>query len=423
MASVVIPRDRLVSINIPKKFIHSHKSLILVAVSTNGVRSCGDYHTIIVDRNGSTYGFGDNEFGQLGLGDRANRIMPVKFLKYVLRLCGGLHTILYNDDAHSSAFGCGYNLNGQLGLGDADNRLTPTLINGSWINVSCGGSHSVLIDTNGDAHSSGLASSGQLGLLTDDQAPHLTFTELANVKTGRLEVTEGASFNELLVTEDLNVTGNSTLDSLNVSGNSTINGTLTATNRMTCKTQILIGQDSTVSQYSTNPGSLFNLRYEESGDLRRLYFVSGSNMRLEYNRGSSHYVAIHASSYQGVSDDRLKINEKLISDVSCLFKLRPQVYDKMSKLDGNVEDARFEPGLIAQEIWYDCPELRHLVHVGAGGTPADDIKTSDDPTVDPDYSSWVLSRLRSTILALSHISFVGSKNIMKKISLKARRNA
>jgi hypothetical protein len=89
------------------------------------------------------------------------------------------------------------------------------------------------------------------------------------------------------------------------------------------------------------------------------------------------------------SDDRLKLNEKVITDANIsLSKLRPQVYDKLTELDGNVEDAMFESGLIAQEIWYDCPELRHLVHVGEGGSPAEAIATSDDPTVDPDYSSW-----------------------------------
>jgi hypothetical protein len=89
------------------------------------------------------------------------------------------------------------------------------------------------------------------------------------------------------------------------------------------------------------------------------------------------------------SDDRLKMNEKNISNASPLLaKLRPQVYDKLSALDGNVEDAQFEAGLIAQEIWYDCPELRHLVKVGEGGSPADAVETSSDPSVDPDYSSW-----------------------------------
>ena len=54
-----------------------------------------------------------------------------------------------------------------------------------------------------------------------------------------------------------------------------------------------------------------------------------------------------------------------------------------------------ERGLIAQEIYYDAPELRHLVHKGKpdideeGNTiPLPEIPTSIDPQQDPDYSSW-----------------------------------
>ena len=46
-----------------------------------------------------------------------------------------------------------------------------------------------------------------------------------------------------------------------------------------------------------------------------------------------------------------------------------------------------ESGLIAQEVYYDCPELRHLVHRN-GEEPLPEIPTSVDPKSDPDYSSW-----------------------------------
>ena len=54
-----------------------------------------------------------------------------------------------------------------------------------------------------------------------------------------------------------------------------------------------------------------------------------------------------------------------------------------------------ESGLIAQEISYDAPGLRHLVHRGKPGLdeegnsiPLPEIPTSIDPQQDPDYSSW-----------------------------------
>ena len=54
-----------------------------------------------------------------------------------------------------------------------------------------------------------------------------------------------------------------------------------------------------------------------------------------------------------------------------------------------------ENGLIAQELYYDAPELRHLVHKGKPETdeegsyiPLPEILTAIDPSQDPDYSSW-----------------------------------
>ena len=62
------------------------------------------------------------------------------------------------------------------------------------------------------------------------------------------------------------------------------------------------------------------------------------------------------------SDDRLKDNEERIEDaLETLDKLKPTKY----KINGNVET-----GFIAQDIWYDAPELRH------------NIKTYKDSIVD-----------------------------------------
>ena len=48
-----------------------------------------------------------------------------------------------------------------------------------------------------------------------------------------------------------------------------------------------------------------------------------------------------------------------------------------------------ESGLITQDVWYDAPELRHLVHLGEGAEPGEDKPVTDnDPTIDPDYTSW-----------------------------------
>ena len=51
--------------------------------------------------------------------------------------------------------------------------------------------------------------------------------------------------------------------------------------------------------------------------------------------------------------------------------------------------------MTAQYIYYDAPDLKHLVHRGkpeldeeGNSIPLPEIPTSIDPQQDPDYSSW-----------------------------------
>ena len=114
-------------------------------------------------------------------------------------------------------------------------------------------------------------------------------------------------------------------------------------------------------------------------------FVTSENVHLVI--GGSNSLFYGTGYYNSPSDDRLKTDEKLITDASCLLKLRPQIYNKYEKLDHS-DTSHVESGIIAQEIWYDCPELRHLVHPGREASPDGGILTSVIPSEDPDYSSW-----------------------------------
>ena len=93
----------------------------------------------------------------------------------------------------------------------------------------------------------------------------------------------------------------------------------------------------------------------------------------------------------------LKKNEELVENAcETLSKLRPQLYDKKPDMENDDPTTWYkESGLIAQEIYYDAPELRHLVHGGkpeldeeCNSIPLPEIPTSIDPSQDPDYSSW-----------------------------------
>ena len=96
----------------------------------------------------------------------------------------------------------------------------------------------------------------------------------------------------------------------------------------------------------------------------------------------------------GYSDDRLKYDEKFITGaIKSIFKLRPQEYLKKPKLipdPNHDEEWIHESGLMAQEVYYSAPELRHLVRVAETAGDIDTLTPapSDDPSQDPDYSVW-----------------------------------
>ena len=105
------------------------------------------------------------------------------------------------------------------------------------------------------------------------------------------------------------------------------------------------------------------------------------------------FLNVYGEIQKNTSDDRLKHNEKFITGaVKSLFKLRPQEYLKRQKLD--VADPEqswiYEAGLMAQEVYYSAPELRHIVQIPpeAGDIDSYTPPPSDDPTQDPDYSVW-----------------------------------
>jgi hypothetical protein len=90
------------------------------------------------------------------------------------------------------------------------------------------------------------------------------------------------------------------------------------------------------------------------------------------------------------SDDRIKTNERYITNATqTLLKLKPQIYDKGPNLGSTCSGTRVESGLIAQDVYYDTPELRHLVgYHDDAEIPDEKPYVDDDPQKDPDYSMW-----------------------------------
>jgi len=93
------------------------------------------------------------------------------------------------------------------------------------------------------------------------------------------------------------------------------------------------------------------------------------------------------------SDDRRKINEQHITNaMETINKLSPQIYTKLNDLVQNGgTSVKTESGLIAQEIYYNAPELRHLVTIqdenGNKLTPQEYDLSGNDIQNDPDYTA------------------------------------
>jgi len=116
-------------------------------------------------------------------------------------------------------------------------------------------------------------------------------------------------------------------------------------------------------------------------------FTGSRDFYLNYYSGASVKLTGHV---YVTSDDRIKTEERYIENATeTLLKLKPQIYLKGPNIGSTSNVSRIESGLIAQDVYYDAPELRHLVSLADDAEPTETKPyTDDDPQNDPDYSSW-----------------------------------
>ena len=115
----------------------------------------GAYHSFFIDTSSNLWGFGNNKYAQLGLGDKRERNLPenMQNSSQIISVCaGGSHSIFI--DLHGDVFTCGNNECGQLGLGNSTNRNIPTKIKNlsQIISISAGDNHSMFLDINGTVY-------------------------------------------------------------------------------------------------------------------------------------------------------------------------------------------------------------------------------------------------------------------------------
>eukprot|EP01083_Nonionella_stella_P005829 16831_1 len=159
------------------KGVRAEPTLCATLMKSNITKiSCYFAHSLCIDVNGCAYSWGDNEFGQLGLGDCENRntpqildaLTPYNALSAVV---GRAHSLILTDEGN--VWSCGKSVYGTLGYVSKDNVLSPkrieTLNNEHIVHISCGWDHSCLISKDGKLFTFGNNEYGQCGVGKDNK--------------------------------------------------------------------------------------------------------------------------------------------------------------------------------------------------------------------------------------------------------------
>jgi alpha-tubulin suppressor-like RCC1 family protein len=139
--------------------------------------AAGDAHSMVLLDNGEIWSWGDNSFGQLGLGGIVSSMIPAQVLQengnpltnIVAIAAGDFHSLALSDDGYIWAFG--NNQDGQLGNGSTVNLSKPAKVqhpeNGKPLSeiiyITAGSSHSLAIQNNDVIWAWGDNKFGQLG--------------------------------------------------------------------------------------------------------------------------------------------------------------------------------------------------------------------------------------------------------------------
>jgi alpha-tubulin suppressor-like RCC1 family protein len=185
--------------------------------------SCGSgsAHTIVLMTDGTVYGCGLNTSGQLGIGNTTNQrsLVPMtnttgKEVKSVS--CGGAYTIVVMTDG--TVYGCGSNDYGQLGITDNTvNQSSLTLMTSMPANktakyVSCGGAYTIVVmneNQNNSVYGCGRNSTGQLGIGSYNYTPNSSLVPITSMPANKTakSVSCGTDFTIIIMNEDNSVYG------------------------------------------------------------------------------------------------------------------------------------------------------------------------------------------------------------------------
>ncbi|KAK9398704.1 putative E3 ubiquitin-protein ligase HERC3 [Crotalus adamanteus] len=161
--------------------------------------SCGNWHCLALAADGQFFAWGQNNYGQLGLGkefpsqNTPQRVRSLDGIPLCQVAAGGAHSFALS--LSGAVFGWGKNTSGQLGLSDEKDRECPChvklLRTQKVVYISCGNEHTAVLTKSGGVFTFGAGSCGQLGhdSLNDEVNPRrvleLMGSEVSQVACGR----------------------------------------------------------------------------------------------------------------------------------------------------------------------------------------------------------------------------------------------
>ncbi|XP_077231669.1 ultraviolet-B receptor UVR8-like isoform X2 [Tasmannia lanceolata] len=143
--------------------------------------ACGDSHCLAVTMQGEVQSWGRNQNGQLGLGTTEDSLVPQKIqafqgISIKMIAAGAEHTAAVTEDGN--LYGWGWGRYGNLGLGDRNDRLVPEKVSAvdgeKMLLVACGWRHTISVSASGSLYTYGWSKYGQLGHgdFEDHLVPH-----------------------------------------------------------------------------------------------------------------------------------------------------------------------------------------------------------------------------------------------------------
>lgn len=155
--------------------------------------SCGYWHSHALSKGGHIFSWGQNRYGQLGLGVQGQSICTPQMVQSLQGIpfaqitAGGAHS--FARTFSGAVFGWGCNKFGQLGLNDTKDRYFPALLKSlrsqRVVYICCGEDHTAVLTKEGGVFTFGAGGYGQLGHNSTNHEinPRKVFELMGNVVT------------------------------------------------------------------------------------------------------------------------------------------------------------------------------------------------------------------------------------------------